>query len=619
MALPIIEDPLYGLIQLETSSWTTPFSWVDRTADLAGGFNYSEGGRVSPPGTSDVQAGNLNATFKDAATIPAIGDLVRLRRNGTSEYFFTGYIQDVSQRIVFDNSISLNTPVTLTTIYCSDWVGYIGQFQALGAGGVQSDGTVLTSSYYAWPARIEALNKSIDATMATDLISYTGTGTTLVQMGDTDVVGTLAEHLDLVTRTVLPTYWYGTHNLPTDKTTGRDNLIAITQNTPTASGYTFRDNLGAGSNQLHYTEIDFQNSTQNVANTIVINNRVRLQAGIPEVTKIGGFNEENYMVVGGTNVIGTASGITENKSDSASITTYGVRQSEFDTNVGISNSVAWNFISNPSAEYSDEGYGGSTSQRTRRKRPLEASPSFSAYVGEWAIRSRVVSDSNSPLVSFSGGESASLPVVPSTNYWFNARTARGSNTPTNLRAWAIIVWYDDDENEISRTEGTKLSLTTQNTWYQVSHNGTAPSTAVNASVWVRYDRTSGQVAKNSHMWVDALFFGKTNETYFDGDFQDTSTHIYGWTGGVSLSSSYRAPNTVDDLAESFLAGYSTTSMRAARIRWNAQEDLTAVSSLTVGKSISLVYDGTTTTYRIIGIDGSVDPDRYMIDFYLVKV
>jgi hypothetical protein len=60
-------------------------------------------------------------------------------------------------------------------------------------------------------------------------------------------------------------------------------------------------------------------------------------------------------------------------------------------------------------------------------------------------------------------------------------------------------------------------------------------------------------------------------------------------------------------------------MRVARIRWNAQENLSAVSSLTVGKSISLVYKGTTTTYRIIGIDGNVDPDRYMIDYYLVKV
>jgi hypothetical protein len=60
-------------------------------------------------------------------------------------------------------------------------------------------------------------------------------------------------------------------------------------------------------------------------------------------------------------------------------------------------------------------------------------------------------------------------------------------------------------------------------------------------------------------------------------------------------------------------------MRASRIRWNAQEDLTAVSSLVVGSTISLVYKSTTTTYRIVGIDGTVDPDRYMIDYYLAKV
>lgn len=49
MTLPIIEEPLYGLIQLETATWSSPFTWVDRTADLAGGFSYNEGGRVAPP------------------------------------------------------------------------------------------------------------------------------------------------------------------------------------------------------------------------------------------------------------------------------------------------------------------------------------------------------------------------------------------------------------------------------------------------------------------------------------------------------------------------------------------------------------------------------------------
>jgi hypothetical protein len=80
----------------------------------------------------------------------------------------------------------------------------------------------------------------------------------------------------------------------------------------------------------------------------------------------------------------------------------------------------------------------------------------------------------------------------------------------------------------------------------------------------------------------------------------------------------RVENNIDDVANKFLAKYSTTSMRASRIRWNAQEDLASVSSLTVGKTISLVYKGTTTTYQIVGIDGNIDNDRYMIDYNLVK-
>jgi hypothetical protein len=619
MALPIIEEPLYGQIQLETAPWASTFTWVDRTADLAGGFNYAEGGRVSPPGISDVQAGTLNATFKNAATIPAIGDAVRLRRNGTSEYFFTGFVQDVSQRIVFDDSVALVTPITLTTIRCSDWVGYLGQFQVVGVGGVQSDGTVLTSSYYAWPARIEALNKSIDNTMATDLISYTGTGTTLVQMGDTDVVATVAEHLDLITRTVLPTYWYGTHNLPTDNTTGRDNLVAMTENTPTASGYTFRDDLGAGANQLHYTEIDFENSNQNVANSVVISNRTRLEITDTEVTLVGGANETNFMIVANENVNGIPLGNTEKRTDATSITTYGVRQSEFSSSVGLSNGVIYNLAANPSLEYGDEGYSGTASQRVRRRRPAQEATPFTAYNGEWAVRSRETGSSSRMVIRFSGGESNGTPANPGTTYYLKVRVARGTPSPSNTRAYASIAWQNEAESQISSIDGTKVNLTNANEWYEVTVSGTAPAGTNRAVISTSHERSSGSFNSTDLVWSDAFYFSKTDGTYFDGDFPSTTSYVYGWTGEVGSSPSYAAPNTIDELADTFLAAYSTTSMRAARIRWNAQEDLTAVSSLTVGKSISLVYDGTTTTYRIIGIDGSVDPERYMIDYYLVKV
>ena len=164
-----------------------------------------------------------------------------------------------------------------------------------------------------------------------------------------------------------------------------------------------------------------------------------------------------------------------------------------------------------------------------------------------------------------------------------------------------------------------MNLTTANTWYKGTVTATAPSGATRVVAQVVFDRASGSLQRGDYYWVDGLFFTKSNtETYFDGDTPWTDTYGYVWTGGVGLSQSVKITNSVDDAATAILANYSSTSMRVSRIRWNAQEDLTAVPALTVGKTISLVYKETTTTYRIVGVDGNIDPERYMIDYYLVR-
>jgi hypothetical protein len=282
MALPIIEDPLYGQIALETSAWASTFTWVDRTADLVAGVNYSICGRVGTPGQSQVDVGTLNATFKNVATVPLVGDLVRLRRTGTTDYAFCGYVQDVSQQVVFDNSVSLNTPVVLTTINCLDWVGYVSQFQVQGAGGLSAAFSFQSS--YVYQARARALNYSIDPTNATQLIAFDATPDS-TYLGDTDLVGTIADHLDLTAFTA-NLYWFPTLALPTNKTTGRTNLIQIRPlNLAPSSGYTFTDVAGSAG-QLHYTEIDLESSSQNIANTIVINNASLITNFTPEITRI---------------------------------------------------------------------------------------------------------------------------------------------------------------------------------------------------------------------------------------------------------------------------------------------------------------------------------------------
>lgn len=622
MALPIIEQPLYGEMLIETAPWATPFVWTDQTAKLVNGVNYSQGGRVGTPGSSQVDVGILNATFKDLSTVPNVGALIRISFSKFGGYAFVGYVQDVSQRIVFDDSVSYTTPVTLTTLNCNDWVGYLSQFQAIGAGGkVTPGGGAIADSGYYYFNRVQALNQIQDPTNSTKIIQMLGSEVNENIIGDTDLVGTLSDHLDLVSRTQPDFFWFASNNLPTNTTTGRNSLVQANRVPDVQStGKTFTDVAGSAG-QLHYTEIDFENSTANVANNIVVNNRSRFYVEQDEITKIGGFNEENFVIVDNVNVTGIGRDVTQSATSSSSVTTYGVRTAEIETNLSYWWGTAiFNLIVNPSMEYSDDGYTrGNTNCVVRRRQPSQDASPFDAYIGLWAMRSRQTVASPNARILFAGGEADGMTVIAGTTYYFKAYAARGTSSQTNIRSYLRVSWYNDDETLISTSSSATTNLTNANTWYLVSGSAAAPANAVRATVEVFYERSSGAniPVANIH-WADALSFSRSSASYFDGDVATSSTYIYGWTGGVGASPSYRVENYVDDLAQEFLTKYSTTSMRATRIRWNAQEQLSAIPSLTVGKTISLVYKGTTTTYRIVGIDATIDPERYMLDYYLIK-
>lgn len=631
MALPIVEQPLYGEIKVETSPWTASLTWTDRTADLVNGVNYSIGGRVGQPGSSPVDVGTLNATFKNMASVPNVGALIRISFSRVAGYAFVGYVQDVSQRIVFDDSISYNTPITLTTLNCLDWVGYVGQFQVIGVGGADyTTGVVETDSSYQWSNRIAALNLSVDATYATKMITAYTVGGLQVRMGDTDFVGSIADHLDLVSRTA-QTYWHSSLTIPTDITTGRDDLIVVRENASlVSSGKTFTDVVGSAG-QLHYTEIDFENSSQNVANNVTVNNRARLNIPDEEVTQIGGFGEENFLIINNQQVIGLGIEHSETRSDSTSITTYGQRLTAFESNRPmtaidlLSGFGDCNLVSNPSVEYSDDGYFNAAGATfvVRRGKPIEdTGGAFSAYSGEWAIRARVKAANALGEIRFQGSESDGTPVIAGRTYYMYCRSTRQTGTNADSRARAVVYWYDANENLISFTTGSQTALTTVGTWVSISSGAAlAPAGAVRAILGIQYTRSGGgNLTVGSNYFLDAMSFNRTGiSTYFDGDSETTTAYVYTWTGVVGGSPSYRVKNEIDTLAKTTLALYSSTSNRATRIRWNAQESLTSVPSLYVGSTISLVYAGTTTTYRIVGIDGNIDPERYMIDYYLTKV
>jgi hypothetical protein len=615
----IREKPIYGQMTLETAAWASTFTWVDRTAELVRGIDYSTGGRVGTPGQSQVDVGTLNATFKNLATVPLVGDLVRLRRTGTSENAFVGYVQDVSQRVVFENSVSLQTPVVLTTINCLDWVGYISQFQVVGIGGLAVT-TFAKETYYPYQSRARALNNVIDATNATQLIAFDATGAAAV-VGDTDFVGTISEHLDLLAATE-NLFWFPTLTLPTNKTTGRTGLIQIRPLTlAQSSGYTFTDEAGSAG-QLHYTEIDLESSSQNVANTIVINNfSVITDVNDKEVTKKGGANIPNYNIVNGVEVVSVPYETKWKATDATSITTYGNRASEFNTNIaGIVMDL--NLIGNPSLEYSDEGYT-TQQQRIARRKPADNNTPFNAYHGEWALRFRIAAIAATPEIRYTGSEADGVPIVPGVAYQFQAAGARGTPNRADLRGRAFIRWTDEAGATISTAFSAQTTFGTAFVWQVMSLTSTAPANAERATLGIEFNRSGGgNFSAGDQFWGDGFLMRKsasaTAVTYFDGDTPSTTSFEHIWTGELGLSPTFKVDNNLDGIASAYLARYSTTSNRVTRIRWNAQEDLTKVSLLRVGRLVDIRFDGTTTSYRIVGVDGNISPDRYMIDYYLEK-
>jgi hypothetical protein len=620
MALPIIERPLYGQLKIETSPWNNTLVWTDRTSSLVNGISYSQGGRVGQPGSSQVDVGTLNASFKNLSSVPEVGYLVRISFSKFSGYAWVGYVQDVSQRIVFDNSVALNTPITITTLHCSDWVGYISQFQLVGAGGASViTGASQTDSNYDSNFRVGAIMKSIDPTMATQIIQRNLSGSPGV-FSDTDLVGSIADHLDLIAITA-NAFWFPNNILPTNKTTGRTSLVNISYFDNAAStGIVFRDVLGVAGD-LHYTEIDFENSTQNVANDIVLNNRGRVHISDPEITKIGGFNESNFMIVDDVNVVGLPLEREQRFSSPISIMDYGNRQATFNTNVEMTEYNVANYIGNPSLEYSDDGWSGGANINVRRRKPLTDGGLVEAFSGEWAIRGRQATAGTTGTIQYFGTESDGTPVQAGTSYTVFGYGLKMSGSHGDTQFRVRVDWKDEAEATISTAVGSNVALSVS-AWVRAGVTATAPAGAVRAVIQFQFSRSGGgNISVGQKYFIDAINMFRTglSNAYFDGDTPWTTSYGYMWTGGVGSSPSLRLVNNVDNLAKDLLDYYQDTEMKISRIRWNAQEHLSAVPALSVGKTIQVVYKGSAKTCRIIGIDGNIDPERYMLDYYLLEV
>lgn len=626
----IIEGPLLGQVQLEVTPSDTTFTWTDLTDNLVDG-QFSSGGRLSVPGAPIVDAGNFTITLRDIATVPAIGSYVRLRRHGTTDYIWTGFIQDVSQIVQFDPTTPLTEPFVLTTLICLDWVGLASQFHVNGVTGKTSAGAVASVPYTS-DKRVHALNYSIDNTMGTTFVSHVGTASGSIT--HTDFEASISEHLDLLSNST-GGYWYAKNAIPTNNTTGRDNLVEFRASGTDSTGITFTDELGSAG-ELHYTDILIESASSNVTNSINVLNRSALLVEDIDVTTIGGtYRSKQFATYTTTYSTTLVDGLIVDNAvkvdDATSIDAYGERYADVATNIALIPTLHggvpdYNLVSNPNSEYDDLVWTAPASEATiNRKKPMdETVDPFAAYDGEWAMRLRAKTTVGVLNCQFRGAESDGTPVKRGSQYRFDVYVARQSDVPTNAQGRCAIQWRDDDESTISTTYGSYVTLTNDSQWYKLTAYGTAPTSAIRATLRIEFDRTSGSFGNGDKLWIDALSFYRVPNSsstmpYFTGDTADTDQYLYYWTGDTGSSVSARVTNSVKTRGDAILAETASTDLTVSRIRWNAQEDLDSAAALTVGRTIDITYGGNTDTYRIIGIDGSLQPERFVLDYYVKKV
>lgn len=637
----IDETPLYGRIQVETSPFTTPYSWTDATTSILS-FKYSEGGRITSPGSRVTDAGQATIVYRSLASVPTVGSLIRIRRYGTTEYAFVGVISDVAQRQVMEFDVSTTTPVVYTTVYALDWVGYVGQFQLTSFRGGTPSAPKFGRNGYNLYDRVNWINYGLDATGATEFISLGSSSAASLNLHDSAFQGSVLDNLDLAAQTV-GAYWYGTHVIPTDNTTGRDGLIEWKYNATTvSSGKTFTDGVGLAG-ELHYTEIDLESSSAFVVNDVYIHNDAIVSSTDTHVTTYSNPSNLGYgfETIAGSPVLvsHTAFPTTEvfNYRDTTSIATYGTRKIDIDVNAALpqvltaigspaitDEALHHNLCGNPSMEYADTGWENSSNVRVARRVTYD-DYAVDAYEGKWAMRIRQTTLAATGVIQYRGTESDGIPVTAGMYYRLSGYMLKGNPARGDTRGQARISWLDNDGTVLSSTSGTATALSTT-TWTQLTAAGVAPANAVRAYIRFVTDRTAGgNISVGDHSWLDAVIFHKTSSTttpahtYFDGDTANTNSYLYLWTGTPGLSQTIRVTNKLYDVAQALITQYASTSIRAIRIRWNAQESLSSVSSLTVGKTISLKNNGTTATYRIIGIEAEAYRSRYMIDYYLLKI
>jgi hypothetical protein len=420
---------------------------------------------------------------------------------------------------------------------------------------------------------------------------------------DNDLTGSLLYHFDLATQSV-GAYWW------VDKT----NVTQFTQDFDYSLPVgTFSDEVADGN--LYYTDIATAYDTTAVINQINLDN-----IGIRASTQ-GSDKYEAYSVAW-------------SDSDTGSVTDWGARSYDLTTNLWTEVN-RYNLLPNPSEAYTADGItsGAGNMEVTRQQISLIntgatgmlSSGATQAVTGggDFVARGRITAQLASAPIAYGGTATdagyGAFPVLPSTQYTASAYMRAGIGSATSLTGRVDIRWYTDAGATISTVSGTAATIT-QTGWTRRTLTATAPANAAYGVMFAWFIYGGANNTGYRYYSTCAQFEQASSaSTWFSGDTTDDATYVYEWEGQPGQSRSIRYNNMMDTRTGELLTDFADPIVRVNSLTWNTAQNPVVAASIDIGSLVIVTFKGTTDTYRVVGINHDINPERWMMTLQVAKV
>jgi hypothetical protein len=303
--------------------------------------------------------------------------------------------------------------------------------------------------------------------------------------------------------------------------------------------------------------------------------------------------------------------------NATSITTYGVRTQNIQTNVypyrtsdTESFYLRFNGYSDPGTEYRTEPSITCTNANIRFS-------NVTPETGTWCYDVVTTASGSSYVLIVGDTGGYPLKTLPTSNA--NCWTLSWRTAQANARFTRGIQYLDSNGNVLSTQSGT-LNTPTLNTW--TSQGGvimdytTIPAGTVAWRPIFTVTHSSGNFAvgttiaklDNFQLNPDMQSVGSS----FTGDTADTSGNLYGWESLPGISWSYQQRNVLDNIATDVLTYWKDNTLKPRSITWNARLDYYSTVLLQPLARVDIRFQGTNYVSFINSYTMDIDTENCII-------